>query len=109
MQPDRIRDDEALGRAMAAERFLLFKQSFRCPISCRAFDEYLAFAATHPQAPTGWIDVVEERALARGVADATGVRHESPQALWLRGGRVVWHASHDAITAASLAGAVASG
>ena len=36
----------------------------------------------------------------------TGVRHESPQALWIVAGRVAWHASHFDITVAALAAAV---
>ena len=64
-----------------------------------------AFAAAHLECPTGWIEVVAQRALARAVAERTGVRHESPQALWLEAGRVRWNASHSAITEASLAAA----
>jgi bacillithiol system protein YtxJ len=110
MRPDRhLADDAALARAVARPAFLLFKQSFRCPISCAAFERWRAFAAAHPGIETGWIDVVEQRPLARGIAERTGVPHESPQALWFRDGRVVWHASHDAITEESLAAATGAG
>lgn len=54
---------------------------------------------------TRWIDVVDQRPLSQGVARRTGVRHESPQALLFTGGRCVWHASHGAITVASLSAA----
>jgi bacillithiol system protein YtxJ len=50
--------------------------------------------------------VVEERELAREVERATGVRHESPQAILVHDGRVVWNASHGAITRRSLAEAL---
>jgi monothiol bacilliredoxin len=36
------------------------------------------------------------------------VRHESPQALLLAGGEVVWHASHGSIRAEALASALES-
>ncbi len=102
----RLRTDAELEAAFAAERYLLFKHSTSCPISAAAFAEYEAFARAHPEVPSGWIEVVAQRPLARAVTERTGVRHESPQALLLSGGVVRWHASHSAITAASLATAV---
>jgi bacillithiol system protein YtxJ len=102
MEPVHIPDADALDLAIAKGAFLLFKHSFRCPASVRAFAEYEAFAAAHPAVPTGWVDVIEQRPLTRGITDAHGIGHESPQALWFRDGRVVWHASHDAITTVSL-------
>lgn len=100
--PQRIRTESELEVAFAAGRFLLFKHSTTCPISAAAFAEYEHFAAAHPEFPTGWIEVVAQRPLARAVSERTGVRHESPQALLLAAGRVRWSASHSAITAASL-------
>ena len=102
MEERRIRDRSGLREALGADLFLLFKQSFRCPVSRRAFEEYADFVLDHPEVPTGWIDVVADRDLSREAAEATGVTHESPQALLIRGGRVVWHASHGAITASAL-------
>lgn len=105
MRPPPLRDEADLAARVAAGPFLLFKQSFRCPVSMRAFDAYLAFAAAHPEIATGWLDVVEQRPLSQAVAARTGVTHESPQALWFRDGRVAWHASHGRITADALAAA----
>ena len=47
--------------------------------------------------------VREDRALSLAVAERTGVRHESPQAILLDGGRPIWHASHRDVTAAAVA------
>jgi transposase InsO family protein len=47
-----------------------------------------------------------ERTLSRRIADRTGVRHESPQAILVERGRAVWNASHGAITRESLAAAL---
>lgn len=102
MDAPQVKDDADLAARIAAGPFLLFKHSLRCPISARAFDAYRAFASAHPTVATAWIDVVAQRSLAGGVAATTGVAHESPQALWFRDGRVVEHASHAAITEASL-------
>ena len=98
----RLRSESDLEAAFAAERFLLFKHSTSCPISAAAFAHYRRWAAAHAATPTGWIDVIEERALARTVAERTGIRHESPQAIWLEAGVPRWNASHGAITETSL-------
>lgn len=104
--PARLRTEAELAAVLAAERFLLFKHSPSCPISAAAFAEYERWSASHAGIPTGWIEVVEQRPLARSVAQHTGVRHESPQALLLARGEVRWHASHGAITEASLGAAL---
>jgi bacillithiol system protein YtxJ len=86
-------------------RIMLFKHSPRCPISLAALDEWVRFRGQHPGATTLFVDVVADRALARGLAEACGVPHASPQAILFSDGTAVWDASHSAITAASLAGA----
>lgn len=107
MEPRRIRTDDELDAALAAPRFLLFKHSRVCPTSGAAFEEYEQFHAARADVPTAWLDVLGSAPLSRRAAAATGVTHESPQALWIVGGRVVWHASHEAITARALAAATA--
>lgn len=44
-----------------------------------------------------FIDVRLSRALSTFVSDKTGIKHESPQAILLQDGIVIWHASHSAI------------
>lgn len=105
--PTRLRSPDELDAAFAARRFLLFKHSPTCPLSAAAFAEYEAWVRARPEGATGWIEVLEQRALARAVAERTGIRHESPQAILLESGRATWSASHAAITAASLGQAVA--
>ncbi|MEQ1894336.1 MAG: bacillithiol system redox-active protein YtxJ [Planctomycetota bacterium] len=105
----RLRTADELERALAAPRFLLFKHSTSCPISCGAFEEYEQWLASSPAIPSAWLHVVEERPLAHAVSERTGVRHESPQALLLVDGRCVWNASHGAITQTSLQAALARG
>ncbi len=102
MDPIQISDESALDATFAAPFILLFKHSLVCPISARAFEEYRAFLSKHPDVATGWLDVIGSRPLSLGLAERTGVKHESPQALLLEGGVVRWHASHQAITVASL-------
>lgn len=92
----------AFEAALAAPRILLFKHSPACPISAAARAEYDAFCRDLPDVPTAFVDVIADAAVARGIADRCGVRHESPQAILFAAGRAAWHASHRAITAAAL-------
>lgn len=87
---------------------LLFKHSPLCLVSASARDQVERWARTAPTLPVTVVDVLRERELSQRVAARTGVRHQSPQVLLLRDGRVVWHASHGDITATALARAVAS-
>ncbi|HOJ70137.1 MAG TPA: bacillithiol system redox-active protein YtxJ [Candidatus Hydrogenedentes bacterium] len=93
---------------------LLFKHSTRCPISARALRAVESWLAEHPNLVHPCrILVVEHRAVSNLAAERLGIRHESPQAMLLRDGRVVWHASHlsiqgDALDAALRQSAVSS-
>jgi|SRR5688572_4247855 len=100
--PVRLRTAAQLDAAFAADRFLVFKHSTRCPISAGAFEEYSRWSEAHPEIATAWIDVIQERPLSQEVAVRTGIRHESPQAILLAHGEHRWNASHGAITRASL-------
>lgn len=86
----------------SAPRVLLFKHSPTCPISAAARVQYDAFRADRPDVPTLFVDVIADRAVARGLAASCGVRHESPQAILFERAVAVWHASHGAITRATL-------
>lgn len=97
-----LRDLAAFTAALQQPRVLLFKHSPACPISAAAREQYAGFCRERPDVPTLFVDVIADRAVARGLADQCGVRHESPQAILFEQGRPVWHASHGAITAAAL-------
>jgi bacillithiol system protein YtxJ len=104
----RIADSGDLERALGADSFLLFKHSTSCPISAKAWREYVRFLEENPDVSSAWIDVHDQAQIAREVTKKTGIQHESPQALWIRDGRVGWHASHFDITVRSLTRAVTS-
>ncbi len=96
--------------AQSRERpVLVFKHSLTCPISTAAFREYQQFLETRPaddEAVYTLIEIQKAREVSNSIAERTGVRHESPQALLLRDGEVAWHASHWNIKAQSLTEAV---
>jgi bacillithiol system protein YtxJ len=85
---------------------LLYKHSMTCPISRAAHKEVDALLAAQPDAPVYMIDVNRSRDLSDRVAEVTGLRHESPQAIVLRDGQPAWHAAHFSITRAALATAL---
>lgn len=79
----------------------IFKHSLTCPISAAAWGEFRRFVDGQPAdnpADNGTvfalIEIQYARPVSRAVAERTGVRHQSPQAILLRDSRVAWHASH---------------
>jgi bacillithiol system protein YtxJ len=91
--------DELLARSQDAP-VIVFKHSTTCPISSAAYREM-----SKVEEDIALVIVQGARALSQKIAAQTGVRHESPQAIILRKGQVVWTASHwsitsDAVTAA---------
>ena len=97
--------------AESSERpVLLFKHSRYCGVSCEALDELRDHMARHGgDTAYRMITVQTHRPLADAAAVRLGVRHETPQALLLRDGRVVWNASHFRITAPALDAATGGG
>ena len=81
----------------------LFKHSLICSVSAAAWHEFERFAARQSdRALIGVIEIQRARELSREVEVRTGVRHESPQALLIRDGLPLWHASHWEITEQAL-------
>jgi bacillithiol system protein YtxJ len=54
------------------------------------------------------VNVIEDRPVSNAIAERLQVKHESPQALLIKNGKAVWHASHWNVTEDSLAQAVAA-
>lgn len=94
-----IQSPEELEGAFQAPVALLYKHSETCPISAMALREVAHVATAHPDLPVYVVDVLAQRGLARGIAARLDIRHESPQAILLRDGEPVWHASHFRVTA----------
>ena len=84
---------------------LLFKHSFTCGVSAEALDELIdhlnadIVAAEMPDPRYAIVTVQTHREVSNAVAARLGIRHETPQALLIRDGRVVWSASHFRVTA----------
>jgi len=87
----------------------LFKHSLTCPISTAAFREYEKYLTARADGGGGvhtLVEIQNARDVSAAIAERSGVRHESPQAILLRGGEVAWHASHWDIKSEALATAM---
>ncbi len=84
---------ENLFQKSADAPVILFKHSVTCPISANVFDE-----VSEVDAEINLVVMQESRNISTLIAEKTGIRHESPQAIILRDGKPVYHASHYDIT-----------
>lgn len=77
---------------------LLFKHSTRCPISAGAWSRFQRDYRERSQAPdVYYLDVIEQRSLAREIAQDLGIEHQSPQLLLIDKSQCLRDASHSAI------------
>ena len=94
---------------------LLFKHSYSCGISAEALDELVDLLESTGAESKGsdspvyaMVTVQTHRDVSNAVATRLGVRHETPQALLVRDGQVIWAASHFRVTADAVAAALAA-
>ncbi len=79
----------------SARPVLIFKHSNRCSISSMAFNRVQKAAeALNEKFDFYLIDVVADRSLSLQLADELAVEHESPQAIVLNQGKVIYSESH---------------
>lgn len=99
-----IKELDALLEASRQRPVLLFKHSLTCPVSATAHDAFRRFLERRRDGDCHFalVEVQRARRVADEIAERTGVRHESPQAILVRDGRAVWTASHWRIDEAAL-------
>ena len=102
------RDFEELVDHSKTNPVLIFKHSTQCQISAHVYKDFMDFARFAAELTSGIVLVIENRVLSKTIAERLNVQHESPQAILVRDGRAVWHASHWSITADSLGEALRS-
>lgn len=101
-EPVPIQGTEDLVGVLAEPLAVIFKYSPLCGLSGIVAREVRSFMADHPDVPVYIVDVIRNRRVSQEAERRLAIRHESPQALVLRAGTVVWHGSHRAVTAAAL-------
>jgi len=88
-------------------QIILFKHSTTCPTSSRAWREVQNFIKeSSDDVLVGMIKVIESRPVSNQVTEELGLKHQSPQVLFVHERRVLWHASHQEVTQARLTKAV---
>jgi len=107
--PQRIEDLDRLLAQSSDRPLLLFKHSLTCGTSAEALDELVDHLNEDKlDARYAIVTVQSHRELSNAVSVRLGVRHETPQALLIRDGRVIWSASHFRVTAAAVQSAIRS-
>ncbi|MAG55833.1 MAG: bacillithiol system redox-active protein YtxJ [Planctomycetes bacterium] len=99
-------DDPAAAVAMlkaasADGPVVVFKKSPICPVSTMAegeFQSWLGGRDTADGLKIVYVDVIAQRALARGLTAELGIAHQSPQVLVFKDGELAWHESHGQLT-----------
>ena len=115
MHPDltplqRIDQLDELLTESAGQPLLLFKHSYSCGISAEALDELVDHLNSDRPGTVRYamVTVQTHREVSNAVSARLGIRHETPQALIVRDGRVVWTASHFRVTAKAVDAAIRS-
>lgn len=108
-RPQRLEELDQLLADTSERPLLLFKHSVTCGTSHEALDELIEHLNEDKlDASYAIVTVQSHRELSNAVAARLGVRHETPQALLIHHGRVVWSASHFRVTAAAVQSAIKS-
>lgn len=95
-----------LAELKAQDLVVLFKHSPTCGVSWAAESQVKKFIASNPDVPVYTISVRQDRELSRQIAEATKIRHESPQVIVMRRGVPIADASHQDVTVDFLTQAV---
>lgn len=79
---------------------LLFKHSTRCSISAMAKNNLERNWTSGSELCDAYLlDLLAHRDVSQKIAEITGIKHESPQAIVLQGDEIVYDASHSGIEA----------
>lgn len=82
---------------------LIYKHSHRCSVCFVARGELEQSAEDIKEhADMYFVNVVRNRDASNKIASELDVRHESPQAILINKGEVVWHGSHGSINAGAM-------
>ncbi|HEY0827233.1 MAG TPA: bacillithiol system redox-active protein YtxJ [Bacilli bacterium] len=80
--------------------FVILKHSTACPVSFNALKEYEQYLAKDPNTEADYllVKVIESRPVSNQIAEDLGVKHASPQVIYVKHKDNYWNASHYAIT-----------
>lgn len=84
------------GAIKNSEPFLIFKHSTRCSISSMAKNRFERNFDLE-DVKVFYLDLIKYRSISNQLASDFNVHHESPQLMYIKEGRCLYHASHGAI------------
>ena len=99
---DTLENLERLFAESHSRPVVLFKHSTSCGISFGVYREVATVGSD-----VNVVVIQTHREISNAIADRTGIRHESPQAIVLECGRATYHASHYDIEAAHIEATIA--
>ena len=77
---------------------LLFKHSTRCGVSSMALNSFEnLWSASDTLCDLYYLDLLKHRGVSNEIAIITGVQHQSPQVIVLKGDEIIYDASHSSI------------
>ncbi len=76
----------------------IFKHSTRCSISRMVLKQLEREFDIKEKMDTYFLDLLAHRDISDAIAQRFDIRHESPQLLLIKNGKVVYHVSHSDIT-----------
>lgn len=79
---------------------VVLKHSTACPVSSNALEEFEGYLSKTPNTEVDYIlvKVIESRPVSNQIAEDTGVKHASPQILYIKNKETIWNTSHWSIT-----------
>lgn len=83
---------------------VVLKHSTTCPVSANALDEFESYLGKSPNEEVDYwmVKVIESRPVSNLIAEDTGVKHASPQILFVKNKEAVWNTSHWSVTTAHM-------
>lgn len=87
----------------SANGALIFKHSTRCAISQMALSRFKrGWDKAKDYLPIYYLDLIRHRNISNLIAEHYVIRHESPQILWIKGGKCQYSTSHHGISPSEL-------
>ncbi|WP_068620267.1 bacillithiol system redox-active protein YtxJ [Paenibacillus tuaregi] len=83
---------------------LVLKHSTTCPVSANALKEFNGYVDAHPDQDVDYylVKVIESRPVSNQIAEDLGVKHESPQVIYIKDRAKYWSATHWSVTNAHI-------
>ncbi|MFB9327640.1 bacillithiol system redox-active protein YtxJ [Paenibacillus aurantiacus] len=95
-----IEEWEAIRERSGERGQVVLKHSTLCPVSANALGEFELYLRDEPNSEVDYmlVKVIESRAVSNRIVEDLGVKHESPQIIYVKNKMTYWTASHWSIT-----------